>query len=124
VLRFVSVLLLTLVAVLPARAQTSASPGGIEPGIYDLEITFGGGILAGTLTLRAQGDSLGVTLLVNDHESPVRPTGREGSRLVLESSTPGTDIRYQLEFRGAVVTGSFTYNGDPGSVTGKRRPGP
>jgi len=102
----------------------AAAPGAsrIPAGTWALEITFGGGVLEGSLQVSPVGDSLVVKLLVGDHQSPVRPGAREGNRLVLESASPGVDVRYVLEFRGDEVTGTFSYGGESGRVSGRRRP--
>ena len=114
----VACILALLAGTTTARAQTSS----IRPGTYDLEVAFGGGIINGTLVLTRSGDSLAARLQVGEHESPVHPTRPQGTRLVLEGN-PGVQIRYQLDFKGDEVTGSFTYEGEGGTVTGKRRRG-
>lgn len=104
----------------PIAAQSATS---IRPGVYPLEITFGGGVLEGTLDVTRAGDSLTVTLTVGDHASPVRLAERSGNRLVLVSTTPGIAIRYELTFDGDQVTGTFSYDGQAGTVAGRRRGG-
>ncbi len=95
----------------------------IQAGTYDLEITYGGGVLEGTLIVAMPGDSLRVTLLVGDHESPVHVARRDGALLILESA-PAMGIRYQLTFAGEAVSGAFTYDGSEGTVAGRRRQPP
>lgn len=119
--------LLVALALAPAvHAQGGAppaptrAPSAILTGTWALEITFGGGVLEGSLQLSTVGDSLVARLMVGDHQSPVRAGAREGNRLVLESASPGVDVRYVLEFRGEELTGTFRYGGDTGSVTGRR----
>jgi hypothetical protein len=114
-LRTVCTLLALLSTATVARGQSA-----IRSGTYDLKVTFGGGVMDGTLVLATAGDSLTARLQIGDHESPVRPSGRQGSQLVLES-TGAMKIRYQLDFKGDDVTGSFVYDGEPGTVAGKRR---
>lgn len=114
--------LFAVVVTPPALAQ-SAAHGPIPSGTYNLEITFGGGTMDGTLVLTPVGDSLAVNLRVGDHASPVRAGERKGNRLVLESTSPAVPVRYELTFERDTVTGSFTYNGDPGSVAGRRKSG-
>ena len=116
--RFLSILAMLLGCATAARAQAAGTT--IRPGTYDLEITFGGGTLEGTLVLTQTGDSLGAKLMVGGHDSPVHLARRNGASIVLESD-PGISIRYQLEFQGDAVKGTFLYDGEPGSVTGKRR---
>ena len=101
-------------------AQTGTT---IRPGTYDLEITFGGGTLEGTLVVSQAGDSLGTKLMVGGHDSPVHLARRNGASIVLESG-PGISIRYQLEFKGDEVKGTFVYDGQAGAVLGKRRGSP
>lgn len=106
-------------AAAPARAAAT-----ILPGTYDFQITFGGGVMEGTLEVTAvRGDSLTVVLKLGDHDSPVRLTQRRGNRMVLESPATGVQVRYDLEFRGETVTGPFTYDGNDGTVAGRRRAG-
>lgn len=105
----------------PAPATASRPSSSIRAGTYDLEIIFGGGTLEGTLEVKPAGDSLLTTLFVSGHVSPVKPTKRQGGRLTLESTTAALPIRYDLEFKGDDVSGTFTYDGQAGSVSGRRR---
>jgi hypothetical protein len=114
--RFLSLLALLAGVTTASQAQS----GAIRPGTYDLAITFGGGTLEGTLVITQSGDSLGTRLMVGDHDSPVHLAQRNGATIVLESG-PGISIRYQLEFRGDEVKGTFVYDGATGSVAGTRR---
>jgi hypothetical protein len=115
-----------LVAFLVAALVSNPIPLGqdptIKPGSYDLEIVYGGGTADGTLVVSLSGDSIAIKLTVAGHESPVRPTRRDGARLVLEGGA-GIAIRYELEFTGDLVSGKFVYDGQPGAVTGRRRGG-
>lgn len=125
-IRFVRLAAALVLAALPitaASAQTSkARSGTIKPGTYDLELAVGGGTLAGTLTLTAVGDSLAAKIHVGEHDAPaVRRLTRTGNHLALELGGEGMNVSYQLDFDGDAVKGSFTFNGDPGFVTGKRR---
>lgn len=114
-------LLSILTTLLGFATVSHAQAGGtIRPGTYDLEITFGGGTLEGTLVVSQAGDSLGTKLMVGGHDSPVHLARRNGASIVLESD-PGISIRYQLEFKGDEVKGTFVYDGQPGTVVGKRR---
>jgi hypothetical protein len=115
--RILSIVALLLGCGTLSHAQASPS---IRPGTYDLEITFGGGTLEGTLVVTQVGDSLGTKLMVGGHDSPVHLARRNGANIVLESD-PGISIRYRLEFSGDEVQGTFVYDGEPGSVAGKRR---
>jgi hypothetical protein len=104
-----------------AQAPNAAS-GTVKPGTYDLELTTGGGVLQGTLALTAAGDSLTAKIHVGDHDAPpVRSLTRTGNHLVLDLGEAGLNVVYQLDFDGDTVKGRFTFNGDPGFVTGKRR---
>jgi hypothetical protein len=118
--RFLSILTTLLGFATVSHAQAGTI---IRPGTYDLQITFGGGTLDGTLVLSQVGDSLGTTLMVGGHDSPVHLARRNGASIVLESD-PGISIRYQLEFKGDEVKGTFVYEGQSGSVLGKRRGSP
>lgn len=104
-----------------AAAQESVGP--IRTGTYDLEILFGGGVMEGALTLTASGDSLVAALMVSNHPSPVRAGEQDRNRLTLVSTSAAMDVGYSLEFSGDDVSGTFRYNGQDGSVTGKRRGG-
>lgn len=113
-------LLIAALAAVPAAAaaQTSAAP--IQTGTYALEILFGGGVIEGRLEVTGR-DSLRMALFVGEHQSPVRLGQRRGNTVILESTVPGMDVRYELTFRGAEVTGTFRYDGQDGTVTGRRR---
>lgn len=129
-LRFSAPLVALLALAGTARAQSPSTPApaqsrgaSIQAGTWDLQLVMGGGTLEATLTITITGDSLNASVHVGDHASPVRATERRGNRLVLESPSTGTQVRYELEFRGDLVTGTFTYEGTPGPVTGRRRAG-
>lgn len=109
-------LALTLTQSLSAQNHSRET---IKTGTYNLQILYGGGTLDGTLVLTQNGDSLKAKLKLGDHDSPVRAGERKGNKLALESDTPGMAVHYDLEFKGDQVTGSFTFNGEPGTVTGK-----
>jgi len=109
-----------VVAALLATAGTAQAQ--VRAGVWDLEIAFGGGIMQGRIEVTMpRRDSLAVAMFVGDHQSPIRLTRREGNTLILDSTTPGVEIHYELEFRGDEVRGPFRYSGDTGSVTGRRR---
>jgi hypothetical protein len=116
-------LLLAAIPFAPAFSQApKPASGTVKPGVYDLELAMGGGVLQGTLALTATGDSLTAKLHVGEHDAPpVRSLTRAGSHLVLTLGGEGTTVVYQLDFDGDAVKGSFTFNGDPGFVSGKRR---
>jgi len=40
---------------------------------------------------------------------------------VIEAGNDGVSVVYDLKFDGDAVAGKFTFNGDPGLVSGKRR---
>lgn len=119
-LRFATCLIVSLACANVVQAQSA--PATIQPGTYDLQITYGGGVMEGTLEVRApRRDSIAITLMVSGHESPVRAGRRQGNKLALESTSPGTTIHYDLEFSGETVSGPFTYGDGGGTVTGRRR---
>lgn len=103
------------------NASPAARTSAVHPGIYDLEIALGGGVIKGTLEITAAGDSLTAKIHVGDHEPPVRGLTRNGSHVVIDVGAAGTKIVYDLTFALDAVNGTLTYNGDPGFVTGNRR---
>jgi hypothetical protein len=44
---------------------------------------------------------------------------RNGSALHLEAGGDGVNVIYDLQFTTDTVNGKFTFNGDPGLVSGK-----
>lgn len=104
----------------PSRSATDHAPG-IQAGTYDIELAFGGGTMAGTLVIKTVGDSLDAKLLVGEHSPPINSITRKGSQLTLAGKGEGIDVRYDLQFSGDALIGKFTFNGDGGGVTGKRR---
>src|SRR5688572_7866033 len=67
-----------------ANAAQSHQAGTIQPGTYDLQITFGGGTMDGTLAIAMVGDSLDAKLnLGSDHAPPIKSIVRKGSHLTL-----------------------------------------
>ena len=105
-----------------ATSKAAATAGTIKPGTYDIELAIGGGIINGTMEITAVGDSLGAKIAVGDHAPPpVRKIKRSGSNLTIEAGDVGVSVNYDLTFDGDAVGGKFTFNGDPGLITGKRR---
>jgi hypothetical protein len=105
------------------RVESQARDTIIRAGVYDLAITAGGGQMEATLEISYVRDSLKAVLKVGDHQSPVKPGARRGNKLALEPQSSALDVRYDLEFKGNELSGTFVYQGEPGTVTGKRRPG-
>lgn len=117
---FLTLLAAAAPAAVAAQApRPSAAQGSISPGTYDLEIVFGGGAIEGKMELAVKGDSLEIKMFVGDHQSPVKIGERKGNKLVLVSTSPAMQLRYDLEFTTDAVKGTFTYDGSPGSVSGK-----
>ena len=104
-----------------SKAAYEQTTGEIKAGVYDLEIAFGGGTMPGLLTVtQVNADSLTASLKVGDHEPPpVRKIVRRGSTLHLEAGGDGMSVIYDLQFTTDAVNGKFTFNGDPGLVSGK-----
>ena len=106
----------------PASSAASKPAGAIQPGTYDIELAIGGGTLPGTLELKPAGDSLAAMVKVGDHNPPpVKRITRNGSQLTILAGDEGVNVEYRLTFAGDALTGTFTFNGDPGLVSGKRR---
>ena len=129
-LRIVTIATAVVLATTPALAQSQSatatkpavsSSGEIKAGVYDLEIAFGGGTMPGLLTIKqVNADSLTATLKVGEHEPPpLRKLVRRGAELHLEAGGDGMSVIYDLQFTGDAVNGKFTFNGDPGLVSGK-----
>lgn len=103
-------------------SKAAATAGTIKPGTYDIELAIGGGVINGTMEITAVGDSLGAKIAVGDHgPPPVKKIKRSGSNLTIEAGDVGVSVNYDLTFDGDAVGGKFTFNGDPGLITGKRR---
>ena len=119
-LRVASLLLAVSLAV-PSIVAAQGPERPIRAGTYDLAITFGGGNLEATLEIGYKGDTVTAVLKLGDHGSPVRAGKRTGNKLTLEPTSPAMDVRYELEFNADEVKGTFTYDGQDGALTGKRR---
>ena len=104
-----------------ASKPTANASAEIKAGVYDLELAFGGGAMPGSLTIkRVTDDSLSVLLRVGEHEPPpIRKLVRDGSKLRIEAGAEGMSVIYDLQFAGEALNGKFTFNGDPGLVSGK-----
>ena len=124
---FAAAILLTASAAFaqaPGSASAAAKPaaGSIQTGTYDIELAIGGGTLAGTLELKQVGDTLAAVVKVGDHAPPpIKRITRNGSQLTITAGDEGTNVEYRIAFAGDTLTGTFTFNGDPGLVSGKRR---
>lgn len=117
----VASLLLALSLVAPSAAAAQAADRPIRAGTWDLAITFGGGNLDAILEIAYKGDTVSADLKLGDHGSPVRAGKRTGNKLTLEPTSPAMNLRYELEFNGDEVKGTFVYDGQNGELTGKLR---
>ena len=105
-----------------AASRSATAAGTIKTGTYDIELAIGGGVIIGTLEIAPAGDSVTAKIGVGDHAPPpVRRIKRTGTSLTIEAGDAGVSVIYDLTFDGDAVNGKFTFNGDPGLVTGKRR---
>jgi hypothetical protein len=116
---FHSLILATLLAAAPATH--SAQQAAPRTGTWDLEITYGGGVLEGRLELSASGDSLAARLFVGEHSPPISAVKRNGNKLTLTGGGEGMSVVYELTFNGDTLTGTFTFNDADGTLTGRRR---
>lgn len=115
-------ILLTLALATPATPMVAQSASrDIQPGSYELQLTYGGGLLDATLEIAYRGDTLTATLRLGAHDSPVKAGKRTGTHLVLEPTSPAMDVRYELDFKGDAVTGKFVFQGEAGTLNGKRK---
>ena len=114
-------LLLALTVSSPDVARSQGQDRPVRTGTYDLTLVFGGGNLPATLDIGYKGDTVTATLKLSEHQSPVRAGKRTGNKLTLEPTSPAMDVRYELEFNADDVKGTFTFNGQDGTLTGKRR---
>ena len=119
-LRVASLLLVVSLAA-PSIIAAQGPERPIRAGTWDLAIVFGGGNLEATLVIGYKGDTVSAVLKLADHDSPVRAGKRTGNKLTLEPTSPAMDVRYELEFNGDEVKGTFRYDGQDGALTGKRR---
>jgi hypothetical protein len=116
-----TLLALSFAAATAAAPVLAAQSSPIQAGTYDLQITYGGGLLDATLEIAYKGDSITAVLKLGDHQSPVKAGKRTGGKLALEPISPAMDVRYDLEFTGETVKGTFRFDGQDGLVTGKRK---
>ena len=117
--RAAALLVFALASLTAAAPAVPAQARPIQAGTYELSITYGGGLLDATLEIGYAADSITAVLNLGDHQSPVKPGKRTGTKLVLEPVSPAMDVRYELEFTGETVKGTFIYQGEGGQVTGK-----
>lgn len=127
-IRPVILLVLSLLTAPALGAQSTPSPAAprtqetaIRAGVYVLEITYGGGILDGELTIGYSRDTLTAKLMVSGHESPVKAGAQRGTHLTLDPQSPAMQVRYELDFKGEEVTGTFIYGDSEGAVKGRLR---
>jgi hypothetical protein len=113
--------ILAVALAISAPMAPAQQPRAIQAGTYDLSLAYGGGIVPATMEIGYKGDSITVSVKLGDHASPVKPGARTGSKLILESTNPSNDVRYELDFKGDEVTGKFRFQGENSTLTGKRR---
>ena len=104
-------------------ASAPAQPRAVDPvGVFDFSTAVEGQAVTGTLEISRSNDVLGGTLSTSVTEPiPVRAVTVEGQQMTVLADTPDGPVSMILTFAGNEFTGSWTYAGMSGTLTGVRR---
>lgn len=119
------------IAVLAIVVMTTACASGqgrsseVDPvGAFDFTTTVEGTPVTGTITITRNGSEYGGSVSTNVTESmPISTVTVEGQSMQVTGSTPDGPVTISMTFTGETFTGSWSYAGMTGSLTGRRRAG-
>ena len=100
----------------PTPAPTSAA------GLYDFTTVVQGDQVTGTITIVADGDRYSGTIATSaTPEIPICSVTMEGQVITVTATSPDGEVVMQLTMQGQEFTGTWSYAGQSGTMTGRKR---
>lgn len=114
---------LAVVMMLAACASGQGRSNEVDPvGAFDFTTTVDGMPVNGTVTITRQGSQYGGSITTNVTEAlPISTVTVEGQTVQIGSTAPDGPLTFSMIFTGETFTGSWTYAGMQGTLTGRRR---
>lgn len=120
---FVSLLVLGLAACASASNSAPAGPAPLNPvGYYEFSTDVEGQLVTGAIEIRrVDGGGYGGVVTTSATEPlPLQSVVVDGQKLTIAGDTPDGMVSMTITFTGEVFTGSWTYAGMSGTMSGKR----
>jgi hypothetical protein len=116
---------LAMIMLVAACATGQARSTAVDPvGAFDFTTTVDGSPVTGTITITRSGAEYGGSVSTNVTESmPITAVTVEGQTVQVTGSTPDGPATLSMTFTGDTFTGTWSYAGMEGSLTGRRRAG-
>ena len=111
------------VALFAACASAPAQPRAVDPvGMFDFSTHVDGTAVTGTISIEQSGNGH-TGMITTSATEPVAISGVavEGQQLTVTAQTPDGPVTMILVFTGNTFTGSWSYAGMSGTLTGQRR---
>jgi hypothetical protein len=114
-----------LVLCVVACASAPAQPSAVNPvGTFDFSTTVEGTAVTGTIVVTESSSGYGGTVSTNVTESaPINSVLVDGQSMTVSMQTPDGPATITLNFTGESFTGTWSYAGMSGPLTGQRRAG-
>ena len=102
----------------PAPTPTPTSAAGL----YDFTTVVQGDQVTGTITIVADGDRYSGTIATSaTPEIPISSVTMEGQVITVTATSPDGEVVMQLTMQGQEFTGTWSYAGQSGTMTGRKR---
>jgi hypothetical protein len=106
----------------PAPAPTPAPAPASAAGLYDFTTVVQGDQVTGTITIVAEGDRYSGTIATSaTPEIPISSVTMEGQVINVTATSPDGEVVMQLTMQGQEFTGTWSYAGQSGTMTGRKR---
>jgi len=105
-----------------APAPTPAPAPASAAGLYDFTTVVQGDQVTGTITIVAEGDRYSGTIATSaTPEIPISSVTMEGQVINVTATSPDGEVVMQLTMQGQEFTGTWSYAGQSGTMTGRKR---
>ena len=111
----------------PAPAPTptptpAPAPAPSAAGAYDFSTTVQGQQVTGTITIVDEGGRLGGTIVTSaTPELAIKAVMVNGNVITVTGDTPDGEVAMEMTMNGADFTGTWSYGGQSGSMSGRKR---
>ena len=108
----------------PAAPPATPQPAALNPvGVYDFSTSVQGTEVTGTVTITGADGRYGGSVVTSaTPEAPIKSVSVAGQTITVVIPAPdGNDGVLEMKLDGAAFTGSWSYGGQGGSLSGRRR---
>ena len=104
-------------------AQQAARPAALDPvGVYDFSTSAQGTDVSGTVTITGANGRYGGTVATTaTPEMPIKSVSVAGQTITVVIGAPDGDGVLEMKMDGAALTGTWSFGGMNGTLTGRKR---